>query len=102
MNQNLTKQHLAQKKSSVLSGISQSDVGNWLKDKCILEVVYCGDLSANQISSGEKFSLIVYQKKMFNMNGGAVSIRDCLPVKIKINIAIATGKFMSSSPASHL
>lgn len=48
MNRNETKQHVAQKNSSVLTGISQSDVVNWAKDKSILGEVYCADYCANQ------------------------------------------------------
>lgn len=50
----------------------------WLKDKFILEVVYC-DYHMSQISREERHSLIgLLLEKIFNMCEGAMSIRDCV------------------------
>lgn len=52
---------------------------SWTKDKCILEVVYCGDYHVNQISREGRYRLIgLLSEKLFNMYGGAMSIRDCV------------------------
>lgn len=63
---------------NVNCNLTECEVVGWLKDKFILEVVYC-DYHVNQISREERHSLIgLLLEKIFNMCEGAMSIRDCV------------------------
>lgn len=50
-------------------------------------------------SAGKKGTarLVYYQKKIFNICGGAMSNRDCLHLKIRINKITASDKLMKDS-----